>query len=92
MSYLEATVRGLRGEAGKDNAMFKDAIYVARQYGIKVNPGGEETQNNADGNCLYESIMDNINSRKCFSEKLKDVPQQYRMVWNMEGFKKIKMS
>ena len=92
MSYLEATVRGLRGGAGNNNDIFKDAIYVAKQYGIKLGPGGKEVWNKADGNCLYESIMDNINSRECFSEELDDVPQQYRMVWNMEGLKKIKMS
>ena len=48
--------------------------------------------NNASGNCLYESIIDNVNSRNCFTEQLNNPPEFYRNVWNTEGEEKIKLT
>jgi len=54
---------------------------------IKFVPG---TPNPAAGNCLYESCIDNINSRKCFTENLDNTPAFYRWSWNKEGEIKVK--
>ena len=48
--------------------------------------------NKANGNCLYEAIIDNVNSRSCFKEDLNETPEYYRMLWNMEGEEKVKNS
>ena len=48
------------------------------------------TPNNADGNCLYESIKDNVNLRDCFTEDFDDKPENYRKIWLEEGEEKIK--
>ena len=44
--------------------------------------------NKANGNCLYEAVIDNVNSRSCFKEDLNETPEYYRMLWNMEGEEK----
>ena len=62
---------------------------MGRKLGINFDAGNP---NAAAGNCLYESIQDNINSRSCFTENLDMKPEYYRYIWNMEGEEKIKMS
>ena len=68
----------------------QEAISVARKHDIFLEPGNP---NNAAGNCLYESIQDNINTRKnCFTEDLDNTPEYYRYVWMTEGEKKCRAS
>ena len=40
--------------------------------------------NSADGNCAFESVIDNINTRPCFEERYGDSPDYYRAVWMAE--------
>ena len=51
-------------------------------------------RNNADGNCIFESVVDNINSRPCFRESWSGSPDYIRkswldeaecLVWNFTG-------
>ena len=58
------------------------AIYVARQHGITLRKGNP---NKRDGDCLYESIIDNINHRPCFTTKLRQSATDYRLAWNTDG-------
>ena len=58
------------------NGIFDFAIRVAESHGIKVTP---DIPNAAQGNCLFDSILDNINHRpNDFSEKLEDEVDCYR--------------
>ena len=50
-----------------DNRIFKRAIASAQKHQIKLEPG---RKNHGHGNCSYESVIYNINSRSCFKEKL----------------------
>ena len=65
------------------------AIDVGNEHGIKLKPG---TKNLAAGNCLYESCMDNINKRSCFTEELEKDPNYYRNSWNTLGEAKARNS
>ena len=62
---------------------------MGRKHGINFEAGNP---NNAAGNCLYESLQDNINTRSCFTENLDNEPEFYRYVWNIEGEKKAKLN
>ena len=61
--------------------MIKQAIESAAKHGIKLVPG---VKNNADGNCQYESVLNNINYRTCFERKLNQHPNDYRYQWVTE--------
>ena len=41
-------------------------------------------KNNADGNCAFEAVINNINQRKCFNEKMNLESYVYRQVWVTE--------
>ena len=73
--------------SGIESPIFKEAINVASKYKVFLRAG---TPNKAAGNCLYESIIDNIKSRECFTEDLDDTPENYRKYWLREGELKIK--
>ncbi|XP_035278175.1 uncharacterized protein LOC118229836 [Anguilla anguilla] len=79
----------IRGGVGGGNSIFETAISIAEQHGIQLRSGNP---NKANGNCLYESIIDNINARQCFAEHLPERPEHYRKVWNTVGEQKIKAS
>jgi hypothetical protein len=79
----------LSGGSGKDDAIFKMAIDIGSEHKISLKAGNP---NRADGNCLYESIMDQINKRICFTENLGNTPGFYRRIWNIEGENKVKQS
>ena len=51
------------------------AIQNAAWHGIKVNL---VKPNKADGNCIFESVADNINTRPCFKEFLYGTPDEQR--------------
>ena len=62
--------------------IFESAINVAQSHGIKVIP---DELNAAQGDCLFESILDNINHRpEDFLVKLNDGIDTYREVWVTE--------
>ena len=72
----------LRGGSRKESVIFEKAIYVGKEHGINFAPG---TQNKADGNCLYEGVIDNWNWN-CFTPKLDATkPEKYRKEWNEKG-------
>ena len=86
-SYSEAVLRGGSGEEG---ILVKKAIDVGKKHGINLKPG---TKNKADGNCLYESVIDNIILRDCFTEELdRTKAKEYRRIWNKKGEVAVKQS
>ena len=62
----------------KENNIFTRAIASAQKHSIELKAG---RANNAAGNCSYESVMNNINDRTCFKEKLPMSPDFYRRIW-----------
>ena len=57
------------------------ALESARKHGIALTQG---TLNAADGNCSFDAVINNINDRACFLDKL-DLPSYvYRQVWITE--------
>ena len=58
--------------------MIQRAVESARKHNINISQG---TQNSANGNCAFESVLFNINDRKCFSESFPFSPFHYRRIW-----------
>ena len=94
-TYCSKTKKGLQksmmesklsGGSGEDSEIFRMAIEIGSKHQIHLKKGNP---NNADGNCLYESAIDNVNSRSCFTENLRESPMFYRRIWNQEGQEKI---
>ena len=70
------------GKNDKMSQIFIDTIQVAKGHGINLKP---DHPNAAVGNCLFESITDNVNHRpECFPEKLKEGVDHYRFLWVTE--------
>ena len=61
--------------------MISKAIENASKLGIDVY---HPHFNSANGNCAFESVIDNINSRPCFDESYTKSPDYYRAVWMSE--------
>ena len=89
INYLEThlnkkTLR-LRGGAGSEGSqsplIITRAIESANKHGIHL---VEEIFNAADGNCAFDAVINNINYRECFREKLSLHSEVYRQVWVTE--------
>ena len=57
------------------------AIQNANFHGINLYPG---TKNPAKGDCVFESVLDNLNQRDCFSENLSGDASYWRKKWMRE--------
>ena len=75
----------LRGGAGNvDNQsplIVQRAITSAEKHGIALVQG---ILNKADGNCAFDAVLNNINHRNCFVNKLSLPSTVYRQVWVTE--------
>ena len=58
--------------------MVQIAIKNAAYHGIEVYGSNRIP---SDGDCAFSSVIDNINSRNCFTEKLDKNPLHWRRVW-----------
>ena len=73
---------GAKTKAIEMKPIFEMAVKVAEKHGIKVTP---DHPNPAVGDCLFESIIDNINHRPDdFSEKFQDGVDNYRELFVTE--------
>ena len=70
----------LKGESN-GQSIISIAIRNAIWHGIKLHHGG---YNNADGNCIFESIVQNVNSRPCFGEYIPGSADLHRQLWLSE--------
>ena len=61
--------------------MMDIAIEDVRKHGINLQPG---LLNDADGNCAFDSVINNINGRSCFNEKLNLSSSIYQQIWVTE--------
>ena len=57
------------------------AIESAKKHGINIVEG---MLNKADGNCAFDAVINNINHRQCFLEKLSLSSLTYRQIWITE--------
>ena len=74
---------GAQSQTKSTEMLTKRAVASARKHGIGVKPG---TENSADGNCAFESVILNINERSSFSMTLPFSADYYRRIW-MTDFK-----
>jgi hypothetical protein len=77
----QRSVNIFRGGASDEQDIFQMGIENARRHGIIVLA---DKPNKAEGDCLFESVIDNINHRACFSDKLNEPVQHYREKWVSE--------
>ena len=61
--------------------MVSQAIESARKHGIDLCWG---LPNNAAGNCAFEAVINNVNARSCFEDKLPLDVHSYRHQWMTE--------
>jgi hypothetical protein len=69
------------GGGGSTSNLVTKAIESASKHGIDLKEG---KLNKADGNCAFDSIINNINHRECFQENLSLSSKAYRQKWVTE--------
>ena len=80
-NFIEDITRPPRNKQKAVHPLMSQGITLAKQYFVDLIPG---TPNAGDGNCSIESVMDQVNSRACFPEKLEFSAQFYRATWMRE--------
>ena len=79
------TICRLRGGAGAEDQTYpliiERAILNARIHDINIHPG---VRNLAAGNCAFEAVIDSINTRSSFVEKIDGTPDECRKTWMTE--------
>ena len=72
----------LRGGANKDNnegvTMVKKVIESAKKHGIHLK---HQSSIASDGNCSFESAIQNVNNRQCFKSKVPFSATASRKIW-----------
>ena len=87
INYLENNLYDnslrLLGGAGveEQSSLLSIAIENAKKHGINLLP---DVLNRADGNCAFDAVMNNINQRSSFPEKLTLSSSTYRQIWVTE--------
>ena len=75
----------LSGGAGSNGSsastLIGRAIESAKKHGISLEQG---IRNKADGNCAFDAVINNVNHRDCFKEKLPLNSEVYRQIWVTE--------
>ena len=66
-----------RGQPQKqtEDDIFTKAMASAKKHNITLKAGRKDR---GFGNCAFESVINNINDRPCFTEKLKHSPNWYK--------------
>ena len=71
----------LRGGGKNEKNVFVKTIDIAKKHGISLNA---DLPNPGQGDCLFDSIVDNVNHRDCFQQNLEDSVDCYRELWVTE--------
>ena len=69
-----------------ESEIFIRAIESAKKHKINLKPGRKDR---GYGNCVFEAVINNINDRVCFSEKLFQSPNWYRWCWMNEMMERL---
>ena len=64
--------------SGQSSILIRKAIENATNHGVNLSPS---TLIKADGNCMFSAAIGNINSRKCFKQKITLTATQARELW-----------
>ena len=75
-------LRGGADNEGNSMSMVNVAIQSAKGHGINLHQG---VPNLANGDCMFESIADNISTRSCFGEVWNGTPAHNRKIWMDEA-------
>ena len=81
-----AEIVGGSRNTGIEDDIFTKAKASAQKHNIKLKAGSKDR---GFGNCVFESVINNINERACFEEKLKQTPNWYRRTWMNEMMNRI---
>ena len=73
-------------KAFNEDEIFTKAIAIAKIHKIKLKPGRKDK---GYGNCVFEAVINNINDRECFLEKLNQSPNWYRRIWINQMLERI---
>ena len=65
-----------------EDDIFRKAKASAQKHNIKLEDKGF-------GNCAFESVINKINERSCFEQKLKQTPNWYRRIWMNNMMRRI---
>ena len=68
-------IYGINTRKKSINELFQRAISNAARHGLSLKPG---LVNNADGECLWESLMYNTTQRQCIKHYKKETPRQLK--------------
>ena len=68
---------GAEQERGGASLLVDRAIESARKHGLNLVQG---ILNKSDGNCAFDAVINNINYRQCYSEKLDLSSEIYRQI------------
>ena len=71
-------IGGARNHISQTDNMVEKAIESGRKHGITLERGVESV---SDGNCTFESVLDNINNRACFKTKVPFSSTTSRHIW-----------
>ena len=74
-------LRGGAGPTNGGNEIITRAVANAAAHGINIHAG---VKNLANGNCLFESVIDSINTRDSFLKKVEGSPDFWRKTWLKE--------
>ena len=69
-----------------ENEIFTKSIESAKKHNIKLKAGRKDRRY---GNCASEAVINNINDRDCFSDKLLQSPNWYRRNWMSQMMEKL---
>ena len=69
-----------------ENEIFKKAIESAKKHNIKLKAGRKDR---GYGDCAFEAVINNINDRACFTNKLVQTPNWYRRLWMDQMMERI---
>ena len=74
-------LQGGYGDGTTCSLLVTRAIQSAKKHGVNLVEG---KLNKADGNCAFDVVINNINYRSCFKEKLHLASMIYRQIWITE--------
>ena len=72
---------GYGDESNTSSVLVTRAIQSGKKHGISLVEG---KLNAADGNCAFDAVLNNINERQCFPDKLLLSSVIYRQIWVTE--------
>ena len=77
-SDISTIAQDLKNLDDSISPMVTKAIKNAEFHGIHLRRG---IKNLANGDCIFESVIDSVNTRDCFEESLDGTPAELRNIW-----------